>query len=81
MSDMSDSTTEAIMRQMERMMEEHSQGMVRIPENCFAIIRLPVCIPGFAAFARACERVSPKCVMSQSGPFMLIMHGDKKEGA
>lgn len=81
MSDKLDPSTESIMRQMERMMEEHSQGMVRIPENCFAIIRLPVSIPDFAAFARVCERVSPKCVTSQSGPFMLILHAEKKEDA
>jgi hypothetical protein len=81
MSNISDSTTESIMRQMERMMEEHSRGMVRIPENCFAIIRMPVSIPDFAAFARVCERVSPKCVTTQSGPFMLILHAEKKEDA
>ena len=81
MSDKLDPSTESIMRQMERMMEEHSRGMVRIPENCFAIIRMPVSIPDFAAFARVCERVSPKCVTTQSGPFMLILHAGKKEDA
>jgi len=80
-SDKLDPAGEAMIRRIEEMMTKTSEGMVRIPDNCFALIRLPVSIPDFSAFARVAEKMSPRCVTSQSGPFLLIMHAEKKEGA
>lgn len=50
-----------------------------IPDDCFAMIRLPVSISSFAAFAKVAEKMSPKCVTRQEGPWMLILHAQKKE--
>lgn len=50
-----------------------------IPDDCFAMIRLPVSISSFAAFAKVAEKMSPKCVTRQEGDWMLILHAPKKE--
>jgi hypothetical protein len=55
--------------------------MRNIPDECFAMIRLPVSIPHFCGFARAAERMSPGCVTRQEGQFLLILHPKKKEDA
>lgn len=50
-----------------------------IPDDCFAMIRLPVSISSFARFARAAEKMSPRCVTRQEGPWMLLLHATKGE--
>ena len=50
-----------------------------IPDDCFAMIRLPVSISVFASFARVAEKSSPGCVTRQEGPWVLILHAPKQE--
>jgi len=45
-----------------------------IPDNCFAMIRLPVSASGFTAFARAAEKISPRCVTRTHGEFLMVLH-------
>ncbi len=52
-----------------------------IPDECFAMIRLPVSLTAFAEFAKASEKMSPGCVTRQEGQFLLILHPEKKEDA
>lgn len=55
--------------------------MRNIPSDCFAMIRLPVSVTSFAAFANAAEKMSPGCVTRQEGKFLLLLHPQKKEDA
>lgn len=80
MSEELDPAAESMMQTMERMMRKACEGTVKIPENCFAIIRLPVTATAFSGFALVCEKMSPKCVTSQYGEFLMVMHAEKKEG-
>lgn len=50
-----------------------------IPDDCFAMIRLPVSISTFAAFAEVAAKASPGSVTRQQGDWMLILHAPKKE--
>ncbi len=73
-----DPAYEALIQQLHEQMQEACRGMVRIPDNCFAMIRLPVSIPDFARFARVAEKMSPNCVTKQSGEFLMVMHAPKE---
>jgi hypothetical protein len=53
--------------------------MRNIPNECFAMIRLPVSVTAFAEFAKASEKIAPGCVTRQEGQFLLILHPKKKE--
>lgn len=76
-----DPAYEALIQQLHEQMQEVCRGMVKIPDNCFAMIRLPVPVSDFASFARLAERMSPNCVTKQCGEFLMVMHAPKEEGA
>lgn len=78
MSAQPDQATESMLQQMHESMLKACEGMVKIPADCFALIRLPISIPDFASFSRICERMSPNCVARQCGEFLLISHAEKK---
>jgi hypothetical protein len=52
-----------------------------IPDNCFAMIRVPVSLTALAGFANIAAKMHPGCVMRQVGHFMLMLHPEKKEDA
>jgi hypothetical protein len=52
-----------------------------IPDNCFAMIRVPVSLTALAGFAKIAAKMHPGCVMRQVGQFMLMLHPEKKEDA
>ena len=53
---------------------------INVPDNCFAVIRVPVSLTALAAFAKIASKISRGCVMRQEGQFMLMLHHEKKEG-
>lgn len=63
------------------MSAETEKAQMAVPDNCFAMIRLPVSLTAFAEFAKASEKMSPGCVTRQEGQFLLILHAKKKEDA
>ena len=75
-----DPACEALIQQIHKQMQEACGEMVRIPDNCFAMIRLPLSFSVFSSFYRAAERISPNCVTKQIGQLLMFMHAPK-EGA
>ena len=64
---------------MEKLSEK--TAIQRIPDNCFALIRVPVSLTALAGFAKIAAKMHPGCVMRQVGQFMLMLHPEKKEDA
>jgi hypothetical protein len=50
-----------------------------IPDDCFAMIRVPVSLTALAGFVKVASKLSRDCVMRQEGDWMLILHAPKKE--
>jgi hypothetical protein len=50
-----------------------------IPDDCFAMIRLPVSLSVLARLAEIAAKASPGSVMRQQGDWMLILHAPKRE--
>lgn len=59
--------------------ESQEPGRRTIPDDCFAMIRLPVSITALAGFVKVASKLSRDCVMRQEGDWMLILHAPKKE--